>query len=160
MPSYLGWVIETRSLLPRSMAKTVLLGCCSTVPEMAPPSQTINRAAPAMVGASRSKMPPSTMMFPGPRTLQPCSLPGAPTGAAVEPYRSFHGREDLHLRPDLVHARGADENGVGGPVEPAEVDIGFERVDLAAEGVAAHGHVDAALDQLEVEARARELDAT
>ena len=50
-------------------------------------------------------------------------------------------RQDVHAVAGPFHIRGSDEDG-GHPAHAGDVEVGFEGVDLAAEGVAAHGEVD------------------
>ena len=67
------------------------------------------------------------------------ALPHRDHAAVVE------GRERLRGRPDRLDDRRADERGVHRrPVEQGDVEVRLERVELVAEGVAPHGHVEAA----------------
>src|SRR3954469_5105556 len=52
--------------------------------------------------------------------------------------------EDLDARTHCLHPRRADEDRVHRLVQPGEVEVALEGVDLSAEGVAAHGDVQAA----------------
>src|SRR3954471_7676649 len=53
-------------------------------------------------------------------------------------------RERLNGFAELLDPGRPDEHGMHRFVQPAEADVALERVDLASEGVAPHGHVDAA----------------
>src|SRR3954454_15480 len=53
-------------------------------------------------------------------------------------------RERLDVAPPLLDPRRPDEHGMHRFVQSAEPDVALEGVDLAAEGVATHCHVDAA----------------
>src|SRR5690349_19078638 len=50
--------------------------------------------------------------------------------------------EHLHLRPDVLHPRRADEDGVHRRVDPGDLQVRLERCDLTPECVAAHRDVD------------------
>ena len=50
--------------------------------------------------------------------------------------------QHLNLRAHPLDPGGADEDRVDGAVEAGEVDVALERIDLAAECVPAHRHVD------------------
>src|SRR5262249_46690922 len=52
--------------------------------------------------------------------------------------------EHLDVGPDLLDPRRADEDGAQRTVEAGDVEVGLERRDLAAEGVAPDGDVDEA----------------
>src|SRR5262245_59048602 len=52
--------------------------------------------------------------------------------------------EHLDARPDLLDPRRADEHGAEWLVLAGDVEVGLERGDLAAEGIAPHAHVDEA----------------
>jgi len=65
-----------------------------------------------------------------------------PTGGGVVPRR--HSGQHLDAGPGLLDPRRPDEDRVEGGVEPDDVEVGLEGVDLATERVAAHGDVQPA----------------
>ena len=67
----------------------------------------------------------------------------------TRPWRSSTGTpscaaQHLDAGADALDQRGPDEHGVERVVEPGDVEVGLEAVDLAAVAVAAHGDVDGA----------------
>src|SRR4051812_40479485 len=62
---------------------------------------------------------------------------------AAQDNGGINARQHLDALPHARHLRGPDEHRREPPArEPVDVEVGFERVDLTAERVAAHGDVD------------------